>query len=30
MLVHEEVVVLREGGAELLTPRAPAEMPVVG
>jgi Xaa-Pro aminopeptidase len=30
MLVHEEVVVLRAGGAELLAPRAPVEMPVVG
>lgn len=27
MLVHEENIVLRAGGAELLSPRAPAEMP---
>ena len=27
MLVHEEAVVLRAGGAELLSPRAPAELP---
>ncbi|MBF9033122.1 M24 family metallopeptidase [Rhodobacterales bacterium HKCCE2091] len=29
MLVHEENVVLRDTGAELLSPRAPAEMPVL-
>ncbi|MEQ9258540.1 MAG: Xaa-Pro peptidase family protein [Roseovarius sp.] len=30
MIVHEENIVLREGGAELLTTRAPREMPVIG
>ncbi|MEL7542139.1 MAG: Xaa-Pro peptidase family protein [Pseudomonadota bacterium] len=30
MLVHEENIVVRDGGAELLTRRAPREMPVVG
>jgi hypothetical protein len=29
MIVHEENVVIGESGAELLTPRAPREMPVV-
>ncbi len=29
MLVHEENIVLRADGAELLSPRAPAEMPVL-
>ena len=29
MMVHEENIVIREGGAELLTVRAPREMPVV-
>ena len=29
-MVHEENVVIRENGAELLTRRAPAEMPVIG
>ncbi len=28
-LVHEENIVLRENGAELLSPRAPAELPVI-
>lgn len=30
MIVHEENVVIRSGGAELLTRRAPREMPVIG
>ena len=30
ILVHEEVVVLRDGGAELLSTRAPEELPVLG
>ena len=30
MMVHEENIVLREGGAHLLTTRAPAELPVIG
>ena len=30
MLVHEENLVVREGGAELLSRRAPRDMPVVG
>ena len=30
MMVHEENIVIREGGAELLTLRAPRDMPVVG
>ncbi|RDC71224.1 aminopeptidase P family protein [Rhodovulum sp. 12E13] len=30
ILVHEENVVLRAGGAELLSARAPAELPVIG
>jgi Xaa-Pro aminopeptidase len=30
MMIHEENVVVREGGAELLTRRAPAELPPVG
>ena len=30
MMVHEENIVIREGGAELLTVRAPREMPVIG
>lgn len=30
MIVHEENIVVREGGAELLTTRAPREMPVIG
>jgi len=29
-MVHEENVVIREHGAELLTRRAPPEMPVIG
>ena len=29
MMVHEENIVVREGGAELLTTRAPAELPVI-
>lgn len=29
-MVHEEVVAIRDAGAELLTPRAPRELPVVG
>jgi Xaa-Pro aminopeptidase len=29
MMVHEEVVVVGDGGAELLTRRAPAKMPVI-
>jgi Xaa-Pro dipeptidase len=29
MMVHEEVIVIREGGAELLTIRAPQELPVI-
>jgi Xaa-Pro aminopeptidase len=27
ILVHEENIVLRDSGAELLSPRAPAELP---
>ncbi|MEM6680468.1 MAG: M24 family metallopeptidase, partial [Pseudomonadota bacterium] len=27
--VHEEVIVLRESGAELLSPRAPAVLPIL-
>jgi Xaa-Pro aminopeptidase len=30
MLVHEEDIVIRERGAELLTPRAPRDLPVIG
>ncbi|MEL7166003.1 MAG: Xaa-Pro peptidase family protein [Pseudomonadota bacterium] len=30
MMVHEEVIVLRADGAELLSPRAPAALPVIG
>lgn len=30
MIVHEENIVIREGGAELLTTRAPREMPRIG
>ena len=30
MIVHEENIVIREDGAELLTVRAPREMPVIG
>lgn len=30
MMVHEENVVVRDGGAELLTRHAPAELPVIG
>ncbi len=30
LMVHEENIVIREGGAELLTVRAPREMPVIG
>ncbi|MFQ5567304.1 MAG: M24 family metallopeptidase [Paracoccaceae bacterium] len=30
MMVHEENIVIREDGAELLTERAPPEMPVIG
>ncbi|MSU92211.1 M24 family metallopeptidase [Rhodobacteraceae bacterium 2CG4] len=30
LLVHEEVVVLHETGAELLSPRAPSELPEIG
>ena len=30
MMVHEENIVLRAGGAELLTRRAPPELPVIG
>ncbi|HUS54392.1 MAG TPA: Xaa-Pro peptidase family protein, partial [Thermohalobaculum sp.] len=30
MMVHEENIVIREDGAELLTVRAPREMPVIG
>ncbi|MFK7874327.1 MAG: M24 family metallopeptidase [Paracoccaceae bacterium] len=29
MIIHEENIVLRDTGAELLSPRAPAEMPVI-
>ena len=29
MLVHEENIVIREGGAEMLTKRAPKEMWVI-
>jgi Xaa-Pro dipeptidase len=29
MIVHEENIVVREDGAELLTRRAPREMPVI-
>ena len=29
MMVHEEVIVVRDSGAELLTHRAPAAMPVI-
>jgi hypothetical protein len=29
MMVHEEVFVLRDSGAELLSPRAPEELPVI-
>ena len=29
-MVHEENIVIREGGAELLTRRAPRELPVIG
>ncbi len=29
MMVHEENIVIREGGAELLSPRAPVELPVL-
>lgn len=29
IMVHEENIVLREGGAELLSPRAPADLPVL-
>jgi hypothetical protein len=28
-MVHEEIVVLREAGSELLCPRAPAELPEI-
>ncbi|MCV2864580.1 M24 family metallopeptidase [Albidovulum sediminicola] len=30
MMVHEENIVIRSGGAELLTTRAPQELPVIG
>lgn len=30
IMVHEENIVLRAGGCELLSPRAPAELPVIG
>jgi len=30
MMVHEENIVVRQGGARLLTTRAPAELPVIG
>jgi Xaa-Pro aminopeptidase len=30
MMVHEENIVIREHGAELLSVRAPREMPVIG
>ena len=30
LLVHEENIVLRAGGAELLGPRAPRDLPVIG
>lgn len=30
MIVHEENIVVRDGGAELLSRRAPREMPVIG
>ena len=30
MMVHEENIVVGEGGAELLTARAPREMAVIG
>lgn len=30
MMVHEENIVVREGGARLLTTRAPADLPVIG
>jgi len=30
MMVHEENLVVREGGPELLTVRAPRELPVIG
>jgi Xaa-Pro aminopeptidase len=29
IMVHEENVVLRAGGCELLSPRAPEELPVI-
>ena len=29
MMVHEENIVIRETGAELLTRRAPAELPII-
>jgi Xaa-Pro aminopeptidase len=29
LMVHEENIVIREGGAEWLTRRAPPEMPVI-
>ena len=29
MMVHEENIVIRDGGAELLSPRAPADLPVL-
>jgi len=29
-MVHEEDVVVREDGAELLTRRAPRELPIIG
>lgn len=30
IMVHEENIVLREGGVELLSPRAPADLPEIG
>lgn len=30
VMLHEENIVIRENGAELLTRRAPAEIPVIG
>ena len=29
MIVHEENIVVRDGGPELLTTRAPREMPII-
>jgi len=29
IMVHEEVIVIRDGGAELLTRRAPPDLPIL-